>query len=262
MKPMHILYDEASHALGIDIIKVAREAPLEWYVEQEQAAGLEFGPVHEDLLRRRAPEQVQKILAEMERTRHVELLASSQGFGDMPLRDYPPADLRAAIASTTTETQLWNPAIHASLPVGSIRGGKSWTLRFGGIIGTTGTPTLIGNTRVGTDNSAPPTGTSLGASSTVTLPTIAAPVSFMGMGDYGCRSNGVAASGATINGHAVIFIPAAAAATVTPHILCGGTPFTTCDETVTQGLGVSITWGASSASNTCTPRYVKHIFDN
>lgn len=257
---LHI--DEVSHELGIDIAKLSAEWDIRWAIEQERAAGVEFGPMHHAYLLERAPAQVKRILAEMERTRHIGLLASAQGFGDMPYRDFPPANLRAAIASTTTETNLWDPAIHAPLPVGSIRGGKGWTVRFGGVMGTTATPTLVVTTRIGTNNSAPPTGTTLGASATVTLGTITAQP-FLGIADYGVRVNGVAASTATVTGNGVYFCPAAAAATVTPHILFGGSvAATTIDETVAQGIGVSVTWGANSSSNTITPQYVKHIADN
>lgn len=256
-----IFRDEASHRLGFDIDKVARDAPLQWFIEREQEAGWLFGPWHREYQLRKAPEKVQQILAEMRRASFVALEASRQTFVELT-QPFQPANLRAAIASTTTETNLWDPGIHCTLPVGSIKAGKGWTLRATGVMGTTATPTLVTTTRIGTNNSAPPTGTSLGASNTVTMPNITAQP-FMVLGDYGCRANGVAASGATITGVAVLYSSAAAAATVTPHIVCGGsTSATSIDETVLQGIGFSITWGASSASNTLTPQQAKLFDDN
>lgn len=260
--PQHIQREELSHRLGFSIEQVAREASLDWFIEREQEVGVLFGPFHRERQLRSAPEKVRRILAEMQRASFVGLEASSQGFTDMGDRGFPPANLRAAIASTTTETNLWDPGIHCTLPVGTIQAGKCWTVRAGGVAGTTGTPTIVGTTRIGTNNSAPPTGTTLGASNTVTMPTISAQP-FKIFGDYGCRVNGVAASGAAITGDAVIFFSAAAAATVTPHVICGGSvAATSIDETVLQGIGVSITWGTSSASNTLTPQWVKRFFDN
>lgn len=261
MKPQHIMRDELSHALGFDIEKVCREASFDWYIEREQEIGILFGPFHRERQLREAPEKVRKILAEMQRTASVGLEASSQSFVEL-VDPFQPANLRAAIASTTTETNLWDPGLHCTLPVGSIKGGKAWRIQFGGVMGTTATPTITTTTRIGTNNSAPPTGTTLGASATVTLGTISTQP-FMGFGDYGCRVNGVAASTATVTGNAVLLCPAAAAATVTPHVLCGGSvAATTIDETVLQGIGFSIIWSASSASNTLTCQYAERFFLN
>lgn len=258
MEQQHIMREELSHRLGFDIEQVCREATIEWYIEREQEVGWLFGPFHREYQLRKAPEKVQQIVAEMQRASFVGLEASAQGFAEMA-RPFPPASLRTAIASTTTETNLWDPGIHCTLPAGVILSGKAWHVRFGGVMGTTGTPTITTTTRIGTNNSAPPTGTTLGASATVTLGTITAQP-FIGFGDYGCRVSGVAASGATVTGVAVLMCPAAAAATVTPHVICGGSvAATTIDETVQQGIGFSIIWSASSASNTLTCQQVSML---
>jgi hypothetical protein len=215
-----------------------------------------FGPFHQEWLRERAPEKVRRMLQLAAERPYLQ--GAQQSFPvPMVLGGGTTANLKAAINTTVTETQLWDPGIHAPIPALDMVPGKVYTVTFGGICGTTATPTVIFTTRIGTNNSTPPTGTSLGASPTVTLGTITAPQAFMGQATYVVRSIGVAAAGATMTGNGIVWMPAAAAATATPHILFGGITIpTTIDHTIAQGIGVSITWGASSASNTITTQYV------
>jgi hypothetical protein len=249
------LIEQVSHDHGIDLVKLSREFNPRWVIEREQAAGIAFGPFHRQFMLERAPEKMRKILEEMKRTKDVGLLASEQGFADMAYRDFSTANLRAAINTTTTETNLWDPAIHAPRPIGSIRSGKAWSLTFGGVMGTTATPAISFRARCGTNNSAPPTGTDLGVGPTMTLGTMTAQP-WHGQGLFGCRTIGVAASGAAITGSGFVVCPGAAAATTTPICVFGGAIPTTIDDTIAQGLSVSVIWGASSASNTITPQFL------
>lgn len=253
------LIEQVSHDHGIDLLKLTREFDPKWAIEREQAAGNLFGPFHQAWQLERAPEKVKKILSEKEARRHLEYIeCSRQGVGDMPYRDFPRLDLRAAINTTTTETNLWDPAIHAPLPVGEIRGGRCWQLDFGGVHGTTSTPAISFRARCGTNNSAPPTGTDLGVGPTMTLGTFTAQP-FYGSGIFGCRIAGVAASGATITGNGFVICAGAAAATTVATCVFGGlTNATAIDETVAQGLSVSVIWGTSNASNTITPQWMTH----
>jgi hypothetical protein len=251
------LKEQVCHDHGIDLFKLEREWDIRRGIEIEEAAGIDFGPFHREFMLRNAPEKVQQILAEMRAGQEICLLNAEQGFASMDYRDFPSANLRAAIASTTTETNLWNPAIHAPLPVGSIRGGKAWQLNFGGVHGTTATPAISFRARCGTDNSAPPTGTDLGVGPTMTLGNFTAQP-FVGVGTFGCRSIGVAASGATITGNGFVICAGAAAATTVATCVFGGAIPTTIDDTVAQGLSVSMIWGTSNASNTLTPQWVTH----
>lgn len=253
------LIEQVSHDHGIDLVKLSREFDARVIIEREQANGMAFGPFHMAWQLERAPEKVQKILAEMKyaTASGVRVLASKQGFVASDYTDFPSASLRTAINTTITETNLWDPAILAPLPVGEIRSGKGWGLAFGGVMGTTATPTIAFRARCGTNNSAPPTGTDLGIGPTVTLGTFTAQP-FHGEGKFGCRTIGVAASTATITGNGFVVCPAAAAATVTPVCVFGGAIPTTIDQTVAQGLSVSVTWGASSASNTITPQWLMY----
>lgn len=236
----------------MDLERLVREFDPRHIIEREQACGVPFGPFHRQYLLQRAPEQVHRMLHKA--ALRPELVAVRQGFVSMDQVDAPPASLRAAINTTTTETNLWDPALWAPIPALDMKAGKVYTVEFGGVMGTTATPTIAWRARCGTNNSAPPTGTDLGISPTVTLGTFTAQP-FYGVCTMVVRSIGVAASGATVTANGVAFMPAAAAATVTPHAVFGGSVPTTVDSTIAQGLGVSITWGASNASNTLTPQW-------
>lgn len=222
-------------------------------VEQEQAHGFTFGRMHQFYEMLRAPHRVNELLS-MAALRP-DLVCGQSDFVS-PTGQAPNADEKAAINTTVTETNLWDPGGGRFLvPAETMRVGQSWQICFGGVMGTTATPTIQFTTRWGTNNSAPPTGTSLGAGPTVTLGTIAANQPWQGQGFWVCRDLGVAASTSTVTGSGVVWMPAATAATVTPHAVFGGTVVTNVDHKSNQGIGVSVTWGASSASNTITCRY-------
>lgn len=254
-----ILIDEVCHTHGVDLRKLEREWDPRWAIEREQAAGVLFGPFHQRYMLDRAPERVQKILAELHRPDAArDLVAGEQRFASMDYGDFPSANLRAAINTTTTETNLWDPAIFAPLAVGTIKAGKAWQIPFGGVMGTTGTPAISFVTRIGTNNSAPPTGTTLNAGPTMTLGTMTAQP-WYGQGDWGCRSIGVAASTAVITGNGFVICPGAAAATTVATCVFGGGIASTIDQTVAQGIGVSMIWGTNNAANTITPQWMKFI---
>jgi hypothetical protein len=248
--------EELSAESGVDLERLVRRFDPKQIIEREQAAGQPFGPFHRHWLLERAPEKVRRML---EKARlHPELVATRQPFLAPDAQDFPPANLRAAINTTTTETNLWDPALWAPIPALDMKAGKKYTVEFGGVIGTTGTPTIAFRARCGTNNSAPPTGTDLGISPTVTLETIAAQP-FYGWFSMGIRSIGVAAAGATVTGNGFAILPTAAASAGAEHCVYGGAIPTTIDHTIAQALGVSITWGTSSASNTLTPQWMSYF---
>jgi len=252
MKP-ELLKDQVCHDLKVDLYKLEREWDIRRGIEMEEEAGFVFGPYHREFVLRNAPERVQKILAEMRAGSKLGLLASRQGFASMDMGDAPSASLRTAINTTTTETNLWDPGVLALLPAGVIIGGRAWAADFGGVMGTTATPTIAFTSRIGTNNAAPPTGTTLGIGPTMTLGTFTAQP-WHGRGLWVCRSIGVAASTAVMTGHGFVICPGAAAATTVVTAVFGGTVASTIDQTVAQGIGVSVTWGTSNASNTVTPQ--------
>jgi hypothetical protein len=221
-------------------------------IEHEQAGGQRLGPFHTRYLLETAPHNIKQMLR---LGRQKPLLIAGSGDFVNPLNQFPVASLRAAINTTTTETNLWDPNVFCFIGANTMRAGMRWVLHFGGVMGTTGTPTVVWTARFGTNNAVPPTGTTLGAGSTITVGTFTAQP-FFGKGEVGVRSLGVAASTAAIAGTGMVAMPAAAAATVTPVAVFGGALPTTVDQTINQGISVSIIWGASSASNTLTPQFM------
>jgi hypothetical protein len=236
-----------------DLEQLVRKFDPERIIEREQACGVQFGPFHRARLLERAPGKVRRNL-ELARLRPDLVGMPRQGFSGPDTHDAPPANLRAAINATTTETNLWDPGLWALIPAFDMKPGKVYQVEFGGVIGTTGTPAISFRARCGTNNSAPPTGTDLGVGPTVTMEGVTAQP-FYGEFEMIVRSIGVAASGATVTGNGFVLLPGAAASAGSDHCLIGGAVPATVDHTVNQGLAVSVIWGTSNASNTITPQW-------
>lgn len=250
-----VTVEQVSHTHGIDLEKISREWDPKWAIEYfEKRHGVEFGPLHRDYLIKKAPSSVRRQLELAAQYPH--LVNAEQMFTAPEFKGFfPPGSLRAAINTTTVETNLWDPGFFGRIPANTMRPGMIWELNFGGVHGTTGTPTIAFRARVGTNNSAPPTGTDLGIGPTMTLGGFTAQP-FTGQAFFGVRSTGVAASGVTMTGNGFVICAGAAAATTVPTCVFGGAIPTTVDETVDQGLAVSLAWSASSASNTLTPQWM------
>ena len=171
-----------------------------------------------------------------------------QTFVGSDIADFPPAS-HTAVANTVTRTNLWVPALWTPIAALDPRPGKAYLLRAGGVISTTGTPTLIVNPTFG-QSSTPGSNVALGATTTFTLGTLTgAPwyAEFV----LGFRQLGIAASGCTCTGNG-LFVVGGAAGAVGQSVPMGGTVVTTADHTTAQGLVLDVTWGAASASNTIT----------
>lgn len=239
-----------------DIEQMALDLTPEAIIEREIACGVAFGPFHRHWLNQRAPEKVRRYLERAAQRPDLVGMPSSPFRGPLlPAQQFPNANLRTAINTTTTETNLWDPGIMSRIPAYDMQAGRSYTVEFGGVMGTTSTPAISFRARCGTNNSAPPTGTDLGVGPTVTLGTFTAQP-FYGIFTMGVRSIGVAASGTTLTGNGFVVMPAAAAATATPHAMIGGAIPTTVDHTADQGLSVSVIWGTNNAANTLTPQWM------
>ena len=256
------LVDEVCHDHGVDLRKLSREWDPRWAIEREQAAGRAFGPFHRQWLTEHArdPNAVRKILERMAAAKRRgldRLQASKQGFTAADYMDFPGANLRAAINTTTTETNLWDPGLFAPLPVGEIRVGRAWSCDFGGVHGTTATPAISFRTRIGTNNAVPPTGVDLGVGPTMTLGTFTAQP-WIGRGVWGSRIKGVAASGGTMTGNGFVICAGAAAATTVGTLVFGGLVVATIDDTIAQGIGVSVIWGTNNVANTITPQWLMY----
>lgn len=222
---------------------------IEEIIRRERlAVGPAMGAFDRQRILESSPAQVKR---DMELARRFpEIMMGRQGFASMDVVDAPPTS-HAAIASTTTETSLWKAMLWGLIPAFDMRAGKVYKMSFGGIIQTTGTPTYIWTPRILTADATPPTGISLGVSATVTAGTIAASSPFFGEFTFVVRSLGIAAAGTTVTGNGFV-VCAQAAGAVSQAIAFGASVPTTVDHTVATGLSISLTWSASSASNTCT----------
>lgn len=173
---------------------------------------------------------------------------SKQTFAGVDIAEFPPAS-HTAVANTTTRTNLWVPALWTPISAFDPKPGKAYKLRCGGIISTTGTPTIVFNPTFG-QSGTPGSNIALGATTTFTLGTLSS-APWWAEFTLGFRQLGVAASGATCTGNGFVVVGGAAAA-VGQCVPVGGTVVTTADHTTAQGLLLDVTWGAASASNTIT----------
>lgn len=174
---------------------------------------------------------------------------SRQSFQGIDGPDIPPGS-HAAVANTVTRTNLWSPSLWT--PVGALdpKAGKAYTLRAGGIISTTGTPTIIVNPTWG-QSGTPGSNVALGASITLTLGSGLASVPWYAEFTLGFRSLGMAASQCTATGNGLVAI-GGPAATASQVVSIGGSVPTNLDHTTAQGICLDVTWGTASASNTIT----------
>lgn len=174
-----------------------------------------------------------------------------QSFTAADIADFSPAS-HTAIASTTTRTNLWAPALWTPIAAYDPKPGKVYILRCGGIISTTGTPTIVFNPTFG-QSATPASNIALGATTTWTLGTLSSAPWYAEF-VLGFRQLGIAASGATCTGNGFVVVGGAAGA-VGQSVPMGGTVVTTADHTTAQGLTLDMTWGTSSASNTITAQW-------
>lgn len=239
-----------SGTVKIDIAELA---------ERERAAGQEFGPFHRQWLKSRAnlPERVERYLRMA--ALHPEIVnMPRQGFEAMDVNDFPPASFTAVTASAT-ETNLWTPAIWSPIPANDMRSGKSYIVSFGGVFTSTATQGVLTFTpRVG-QSATPASNVTLGASNATAPAASLTAQAWYGQFEWGVRTIGLAASGATATGNGFVITQGAAAATGTMYVL-GGTVATTVDNTAAGGTIVSLTISVASQSYTC--QWVKHRSSN
>lgn len=173
---------------------------------------------------------------------------SRQSFVAADVAQFPPAS-HTAVANTTTRTNLWSPALWTSIPALDPAPGKAYLLRAGGVISTTGTPTIVFNPTFG-QSGTPASNLALGASTTWTLGTLSAAPWYAEF-VFGFRQLGIAASGASGTGNGFVCVGGASGA-VGQSVPMGGTVVSTADHTAAGGLVLDVTWGTASASNTIT----------
>lgn len=175
-----------------------------------------------------------------------------QTFASVDIAGAPPAS-HTAVGNTVTRTNLWNPALWTPINAFDLHAEKVYILRCGGIIQTTGTPTIIFTPTFG-QSGTPASNISLGATTTFTLGTIPASSPWYAKFVLCIRSLGVAASGSTVTGNGYV-VCAGAAAAVSQTVAMGGTVAATADHTTAQGICLDVTWGTQSASNTITAQW-------
>jgi len=183
---------------------------------------------------------------------------SRQSFTAPGLAEAPPSS-HASVNTTASRTNLWVPALWTPVAAFEPRAGMSWTLRAGGIISNTATPTIIFNTCWGA-SATPASNITFGASQTVTTVTGLSSSSWYLEFTVVVRSLGLAASGCTMTGNGFVVI-GGPSVTASQVIAMGGTVITTADHSTAQGIVADVTWGTSSASNTITAQWTKLTSD-
>jgi hypothetical protein len=181
-----------------------------------------------------------------------------QTFGSADIADAPPAS-HTAVANTVTRTNLWSPSLWTPIAAFDPKPGKAYRLRAGGIISTTGTPTIVVNPTWG-QSGTPASNVALGSTTTWTLGTLSS-ASWYADFTLCFRQLGIAASGATCTGNGIIVVGGAAGA-VGQSVPMGGTVVTSADHTTAQGMVLDVTWGAASASNTITCQWTLLTSEN
>lgn len=234
-------------------------------IEREMAAGLKFGPWHRAKILETKPYHVRK---ELEFAGYLlngpnrnELLAAQRNgirntrgpFSGADINDFTGASF-AAINTTITETNLYLIAMFAPIPAMTLRPGQAFVVECGGVFSTSGAPTTIWTGRIGQSATAT-SNTTLGPSVTTGAPSGVTNAPWMARFVCGVRIPGVAASTAVMTGNGFVVL-GAAAATVGQVAGFGGTIASTLDATANQGVGISMTWGTSSASNTITTQWM------
>lgn len=170
-----------------------------------------------------------------------------------------------AVASSSSEASLLaavspvpftQPVIPALF---FMRGGGGYgitvILEAEGILGTTSTPTIIFQLRLGTTNgSSYLSGTSVGVSATITTQSGVSAVPWYLRMPITCNQPGIGSGALTLQGTGSVRSPAGFAAPYEYSLIPtqSSTLTATIDGSVTQYANLSITWGTSSSSNTCT----------
>ena len=224
-------------------------------IERERALMGPFGgPFERDrLLRTKAPSEV---LYQLAKGRELPDVVCTRGYAmGVDYNDFNPSSFNS-VNTTTSETGLWTPNIWTPIPANDARAGKAYKVSFGGVLGTSSSaPTAAWTPRWTQSTAVPPSGTSLGASTAVTMTASLSAVPWYGEFTMGWRTLGLAASGGTATGNGFIVIGDLTTTAAKVQSI-GGTAASSVDQTTAQGLLVSITWGTSQANNTATCQWV------
>ncbi len=135
--------------------------------------------------------------------------------------------------------------------------GKTIRIRGKGVFSTTGTPTMIFQFRLSpTVGSGTLSGASVGVSAAITTQSSVTNKYFEFSLDLVCNTPGFGSTNTTLSGGGKVESPGGFASpfvyALEPTTPDTGTWTSTVDGSLTQYLNVSLTWSASSSSNTCT----------
>lgn len=169
----------------------------------------------------------------------------------------------SALASSASEGTLLGGANHQPVlapwalenPVQAAS--RRWHVYAAGVFSNTGTPTMIFQLRLSTTaGSATLGGTSVGQTAAITTTSGVTNVGWELDFDITCRTPAIGTGNCTLVCHGFVRSPAGFASPfgylLVPSSGSPGTWTQTIDGGLTQYLNASLTWGASSASNTCT----------
>ncbi len=165
-----------------------------------------------------------------------------------------------AVASTNAEASLLSgvneqPVIPALFWDGTKAFGRSIRIEAQGVFSTTGTPTMIFQVRLGTTSgSSYLSGTSVGVSAAITTGSSVSNVYWKLGLDLTCNTPGIGTGNTTLSGAGYVMSGGGFASpyiyAIEPTTPETATWTSTIDNTATQYVNVSLTWSASSASNT------------
>lgn len=215
-----------------------------------------IGPFERQRILERAPERVHELLRKSrERPGIIAGAATALTVEGQPVG--PPSSF-TAYNTSTTETNLWVPAIWTPIGANSMYAGKIYKCEAGGILGTTSTPTLIWTPRCG-QSATPSSNITLGATTGTTMIASLAAVPWAWDFTLVIRALGLAASGATGTGNGKVVIGGLTTAAGVVQVM-GATVATTLDNTAATGLVLSATWGTNNAANTITCQWTSPVY--
>lgn len=175
----------------------------------------------------------------------------------------------SAVANTTSETSLFSgnqqPIIPPTLFDQNGRGfGKSVMVKARGVISTTSTPTIIFQARLGTTAGASYlSGTSVGVSGTITTGSGISNQYWELTLYLICQSPGIGSGNCTLLCSGSVSSPLGFTGTsLAPTTPPTGTWTATIDDSVTQYLNLSVTWGTASSSNTISMKSCQAYCEN
>ena len=166
----------------------------------------------------------------------------------------------SAVVSTASEATLLNglndqPIIPALFFDGN-KVGKAIKLWAKGVFSNTGTPTMIFQVRLGTTQGSSLAGNSIGVTTAITTASGITNQQWELYLDLVCTVPGFGTNNCTVAGAGWVDSPGGFASpfkyALQPTTPPTGTWTVTFDASLTQYINLSMTWSASSASNTCT----------